>query len=392
LKILCLTHHDLDAPAYGAALRAGNLFRLLAQHGDVRVIRAGSHKFWDDRPQKTFGGFELLRSVQFLPTPKFSIAEKFRHEFDPRFLNTNGFQANAADRAWLQNAIAEHDLVWIYGLTVANGFGLWRWPNAVLDIDDIPSSFYRSELAHAKSLGQKLRNCRQIFLWSRHERTLPERFDALCVCSEPDKKIMGGAEKIFVLPNGFNPPDKETARQPATPPRLGFIGTFGYAPNRDGVRWFVENVWPLVLKKFPAARLRLVGSKSENENFSSAANVDALGFVEDTAAEMATWSLSIVPVLVGGGTRIKIAEAFSRKCPVVSTSLGAYGYDVADGRELLLADTAPDFAAKCLRLLTNSAEGKSLAEKGWRKYKENWTWDLQAAQIARIVERAAKKS
>src|ERR1700722_19637635 len=98
LKILCLTHHDLDAPAYGAALRAGNLFRLLTRHGDVRVVRAGSHKFWDDQPQKTFGGFELLRSVPFLPTPKLFIAEKLRHEFDPRFLNTNGFQASAADR------------------------------------------------------------------------------------------------------------------------------------------------------------------------------------------------------------------------------------------------------------------------------------------------------
>lgn len=358
----------------------------------MRVVRAGSHKFWDDQPQKTFGGFELLRSVQFLPTPKFSIAEKFRHEFDPRFLNTNGFQANAADCTWLQNAIAEHDLVWIYGLTIANGFGLWRWPNSVLDIDDIPSSFYRSELVQAKSLGQKLRNRRQILLWSRHERTLPERFDALCVCSEPDKKIMGGAEKIFVLPNGFNPPDKETALQPTAPRRLGFIGTFGYAPNRDGVHWFIENVWPLVLEKFPAVRLRLAGREGQNEKFSCVTNIDALGFVEDTAVEMATWSLSIVPVLVGGGTRIKIVEAFSRKCPVVSTSLGAYGYDVADGRELLLADTAPDFAVKCLRLLTNPSEGKFLAENGWRKYNENWTWDLQAKQIARIVERAAKKS
>ena len=356
------------------------------------MVRAGSHKFWDDQPQKTFGGFELLRSVRFLPTPKRSIIDKFRHEFDPRFLNTNGFQAGAADLAWLQNAIFEHDLVWIYGLTVANGFGLWRWPNSVLDIDDIPSSFYRSELAQAKSPGQKLLCSRQIFLWIRHERTLPERFDALCVCSEPDKIIMGGAERIFVLPNGFNPPEKEIARQPAAPPRLGFIGTFSYAPNRDGVHWFVKNVWPLVLNKCPAARLRLAGRASQNENYPGAANIDALGFVEDTAAEMATWSLSIVPVLVGGGTRIKIAEAFSRKCPVVSTSLGAYGYDVADGRELLLADTALDFATKCLRLLTNPAESEFLSENAWRKFNENWTWDLQAGKIAKIVERAAKKS
>ena len=80
-------------------------------------------------------------------------------------------------------------------------------------------------------------------------------------------------------------------------------------------------VW---LAKIPTGRLK-----------PNAPDVDALGYVADAASEMATWSAMIIPVRLGGGTRVKIADAFSRKCPVVSTRLGAYGYDVQTGRELI---------------------------------------------------------
>ncbi len=384
-KILCLTHHDLDAPAYGAALRVRHLCQLLRRYGDVEVVRAGSQKFWDDRPQASFGGFRLLRSVEFLPTPKLTLSEKWRHDLDPRWVNTNGFQASATDRAWLNNVMSAHEFVWVFDLVVANGFGCWRWPKAILDIGDIPSQVYRTKLARAENPWQKLRILRQVLLWSRHERRLHERFAALCVCSEADKDIMGGSAKFHVLPNGFEAPQGNPIRQPVTPPRLGFIGTFGYAPNRDGVRWFVENAWPLVLERFPAARLRLVGSGSESENFVGVPNIDALGFVKDVATEMATWSLSIVPVLVGGGTRIKIAESFSRKCPVVSTRLGAYGYDVLNGRELWLADTASTFAEQCVRVLADPVAAATLAECAWQRFTAQWTWDAQAEKIQRLV-------
>ena len=392
LKILCLTCHDLDGPDYGASLRGRNLFRLLARHGEVRVVLAGSHKFWDDRPKPSFGGFELLRAVQFHPSPRFSIGERLRHELDPRFLNTNGFQAGAGDREWLLKTLAQHDLVWIHGLGVANGFGLWRWPASVLDIDDIPSSLYRSSLTQAASFLDQMRWRRQVFLWRRHERKITERFDALCVCSGPDREIMGGGDNIFVVPNGFTPPEKSPVRQPAEPPRIGFVGTFRHGPNRAGVRWFVEKVWPLIREKMPQARFRVAGENSEAENWRGHENVDALGWVADLESEMASWSLAVVPVFVGGGTRVKIAEAFGRQCPVVSTTLGAYGYDVTDGRDLLLADSAEGFAAKCLEILTRPATGQALAGNAWKKFNEHWTWDKQAEQMDRVVQKVLGKS
>jgi glycosyltransferase involved in cell wall biosynthesis len=189
------------------------------------------------------------------------------------------------------------------------------------------------------------------------------------------------------VPNGFAKPEKPVARRPMNPPRIGFIGNFAYAPNLEGAWWLVKEVWPLILKKHPQARLRLAGDRSERENWPAGQNIDALGWLPDVAAEMAGWSLAVAPILSGGGTRIKIAEAFGYRCPTVSTSLGAYGYAVKDGEELFLADNAADFAAKCNRILAEPLTGEKLANRAWEKFEASWTWDAQAGRVAAVVNK-----
>jgi glycosyltransferase involved in cell wall biosynthesis len=111
-----------------------------------------------------------------------------------------------------------------------------------------------------------------------------------------------------------------------------------------------------------------------------------LGWVEDVSAEIATWSLMIVPVRVGGGTRIKIIEGFSRKCPVVATTVGAFGYDIKSREEILLADPPEAFAEACLSLLRDPELGRQMAGRAWRKYLENWTWTAIEPKVAAAVE------
>jgi len=390
-KILCLTWHDLDGPDFGASIRARQLFQLLAGLGEVRVVLAGDEQSEAVRAKKTVGGLPLLQVVEFQPTPAWSLGDRLRNEFDGRFLNTDHRQASGADRERLESLMAAHDLVWVHSLKLANRFGIWCWPKSVLDLDDITSSFCRSSLKQAAGAVEKFRYGRQIRLWRRREKFLSDRFEALCVCSENDRHELPKAQNVFVVPNGFATPTKPPERRPASPPRLGFVGTFNYEPNREGVRWFVDQVWPRVLEKLPAARLRLMGAGSDRQNWGGTKNLDGLGFVADAAAEMAAWSASIVPLFVGGGTRIKIAESFSRQCPVVSTALGAYGYDVADGRELWLADTPEEFAGKCLRALTDPAAGQALAGRAWEKFLKHWTWEAQAERVAAAVNVVLKK-
>ena len=277
--------------------------------------------------------------------------------------------------------------MWVHNLQLANRYGLWRWPHSVLDIDDLPSSQYCTALAQAAGLAEKISCRRQAWLWRRREKMLLQRFDALCVCSEADRKLFGGSDRTFVLPNAFAAPAQPPGHNPAGPPRVGFIGDFRHPPNREGMKWLVEKVWPKILEKSPQTRLRLIGRAGEQQNFPPGRNIDVLGWVADTQHEMSTWSLTVVPIFTGGGTRVKIAEAFSRKCPVVATPLGAHGYAVADGCEILLAESAENFAAKCLQILADPARGQALAEKAWKKFLENWTWEAQSARVSEIVSR-----
>jgi glycosyltransferase involved in cell wall biosynthesis len=244
-------------------------------------------------------------------------------------------------------------------------------------------------MKHSAGVVQKLRYYRQILMWRRREKTLLERFDAVCVCSDRDRielqSILGDSDRISVLPNGFAAPTQEPRREPVVPPRIGFVGSIGFGPNGEGVRWFIERVWPKILQRMPLARLRLVGEGTENGFSESSRNIDGLGWVANVESEMATWSLAVVPIFVGGGTRIKTAEAFSRKCPVVSTTFGVYGYEVVDGREVLIADSAEEFASKCLRLLADPTAGVAMAEVAWQRFLKHWTWDSYADRVADIV-------
>jgi glycosyltransferase involved in cell wall biosynthesis len=388
-KVLYLSAYDPDGVDNGGTLRNRHLLGHLNQIGDVSVLLATDFENQTARPKKTTAGLQLLNVLQFQPTPGWSLAERWRNEFDGRFLNTDRVLATRSDRGYLQAQMAAHDVTWVHTLKLANRFDLWRWPNSVLDVDDIPSRLNATHAAAAEKPVEKFRHWRQGRLWRRREKFLTERFDAICVCSEPDRRQLGSRE-IYVLPNGFSAPKKTPPRHPANPPRVGFIGNFGHAPNANGMDWFLKNVWPAILQTYPQARLRLIGAGGEI--FQRHKNTDVLGWLADVEAEMADWTLTVVPVLFGGGTRVKIAEAFSRQCPVVSTYQGAYGYEVENGQELLLADSAREFTAKCLWLLDHPAEAKALADRAWHQFLQNWTWDAQAGRVREIVETVLNKN
>lgn len=380
-KILLFTSHDLNAREYGSVLRVRSIAQLLSRHGEVRVVLGSRYQDVLEKAAPSQAGYELIQKIRFWPD-WYSLPGRIRASLKSDFLDVENYRATPEDSERLQDMLAEYDLVWVHGLETANAFAIWRWPRSVLDVDDIPSSVYRLRASQSHSFFDKWYNWQQMLLWRRSEKRLRRRFDAICVCSEQDREKLG-RDKIHVLANGFEAPATVPARHPAMPPQIGFVGTFVYWANCEGVQWFIRNAWPWIQKQCPQATLRLAGERGEN--LFTGPNIQPLGWVGNMEAEMANWSLAIVPVLAGGGTRIKILEAFSRRCPVVSTSVGCYGYDLQNQRELLIADDPREFAAHCLRILSNPAEGPRLAENAWIQFSKAWTWDSQAARVAEIV-------
>jgi polysaccharide biosynthesis protein PslH len=315
-----------------------------------------------------------------------TLVGRIRHEIDPRYLLTDGYQVGREDRETFFDLCAHHDAVWIHSVKTANRLGIDALPNSVLDIDDLQSSLYSSAAQVERSPVRKLLYWRMVELWKRRERLLPERFGVLVACSENDKLRFGTDAPVTVVPNGFSAPRRRHKRARAVPVRLGFVGTFQHQPNVDGLNWFLSDAWPRVREAFPEARLRLMGRGSEA--FDGGPGVDGLGWVKDSGTEISSWALMVIPVRVGGGTRIKMAEAFARECPVVSTSLGAFGYRVRDREHLVIADNPAEFARGCIELMREPEKARDMASRAYELFRESWTWDSYCPRVKEALQAA----
>ncbi len=381
LRILFVTPCWPHDHTYGGQLRALHIGRALKQLGEVTLAVVSSDMVADDVIRKTAEEFRLEPAIHVESLPDRKLMGRLRRAFDLHYLNVHGCVANVEDRERLLRRFADFDLIWVLNSRTPNILNHWNWPRSVLDIDDVPSTFQRTIFQNGAGLGERLKAGATMYLLRRRERLLKERFTALAVCSEIDKQYLGAGENIHVIPNGFERPRQEPKREQVQPPRIGFIGLFSYLPNRSGIQWFLKECWPRIKREIPDVRLRLVGKDTDGVLKPVGQDIDALGWVLDPAEEIATWSAMIIPLRFGAGTRIKIADAFSRKCPVVSTRLGALGYEVQDNRELLLADSPDEFAARCVSLIRDPARAASLAERAYGAFLEKWTWDAIAPRV-----------
>jgi glycosyltransferase involved in cell wall biosynthesis len=206
---------------------------------------------------------------------------------------------------------------------------------------------------------------------------------------------LGMTERIHVIPNGAEPQTERT-NVVADSPRIGFIGNFFFQPNEDGVKWFIRDIWPKIKGEFQHAQLRLIGRGSQGYLTKLGSDIIGLDWLDDPGDEIASWSVMIVPIKVGAGTRVKMAEGFARRCPVVATSIGAFGYEVENGREAFIADSADEFASACILLLRNPELRIALSDAAEKHFLARWKWDLFEPTVGTVVreclERAKQKS
>lgn len=394
-KILFVTSHWPLAEAYGAQQRVLNLAKLLRLFGDVSFVIVPTEEENEEtacRTEREFDVRRVIRPLQEAPAGVLDrLSRRFRHEFDPMYMATDPFVVSASERIATQNLIDQYDIVWVHTIRTANWFRIGRWPHSVLDVDDLPSRTYWSEAQSPKSQTRRFHDLRMSWIWKRRELMFPERFDVLTACSEEDKRYLACPDRTYVIPNGAAV--QPLSKSPRSfPPRIGFIGNCTFKPNEDGLVWFISTVWPQIKSRFPSAQLRLVGCGSDGYLVKSGPDIIGRGWLEDPCEEIASWSLMIVPIKVGAGTRVKMADGFSRKCPIVTTSVGAFGYEVDSGREMLLADSAKEFASACILLLKNPELREALAEAAHKRFLERWTWESFAGTVGTAVQDCLARS
>jgi glycosyltransferase involved in cell wall biosynthesis len=370
---------------HGGQLRALHIGRALKQYGDVSVVVVNPDATWPDANERTAAEFRVVGEVEGTVTGS-GFADRVRRTLNPRFHNVHGLLASEEEQRRIYQLAQAADMVWFLSLRSANILNRWHWPHSVMDINDVPSTYAQTESATAERAIDRARRRLHVWVERRRERLLLERFTVLSVCSELDRRLLGFAERLHVIPNGFERPVRVPTRTPASRPLIGFIGLFDYAPNHEGVRWFIDNCWQRINREIPGVRLRLVGSGTDGPQRPKDAGVDALGWLAEPSNEIASWSLMVIPIHTGAGTRMKLADGFSRKCPVVSTSIGALGYEVENGRELLIADTPHAFADACISLIRDRQSADNMAERAYSTFLDKWTWEAIAPRVWEAVD------
>jgi glycosyltransferase involved in cell wall biosynthesis len=199
--------------------------------------------------------------------------------------------------------------------------------------------------------------------------------------SEADASLLRerfGASSVSAIPTGvdvsrFTPPSVIEPDADCV-----FLGSMDWLPNIDGVVYFVNEVLPIIRRTNPSATLTIVGRRPGPEIRALAhrdRGITVTGTVDDVRPYLWRSRISVVPLRVGGGTRLKIFEAMAAKVPVVSTTIGAEGLDVLAPDHIRLADTPEGFAGECVALLNSAEQRKCLADAAWDRVSKRFSWD-----------------
>jgi len=257
-----------------------------------------------------------------------------------------------------------------------------------LDLDELESAT-REDLATLRQAPRKARRLRRdAALYRRLERSVLPVCDRVYVCSAADADVLRnelGVERVAVLPNTVRLPAAAAPdRESPDPFTFLFVGNLDYAPNRDALLWFMDQVLP-ALRRLARGRfrVRIIGSGRPRVlgRLADTPEIALDGFVASVDAAYAGCDAVIAPIRAGGGTRIKILEALAWGRPVVATSMGAAGLELEHGADVLLADDAAGFAAACADLMADPALRRSLGSRGRDKVREGYSQQLLRSRL-----------
>ena len=234
----------------------------------------------------------------------------------------------------------------------------------------------------------------------RLERELCPQFALNVMMSEVDARklraLAPGAVTV-VVPNGTDTDYFQPNGTTPLPGRVTFVGPTASHPNRDALEFLLQDIWPQVLAVDRAASLQLIGrsTPADQARYSLEPGVNAVGHVADLRPLLAEAACCVVPTRIGGGTRLKILDAWAMGKAVVSTSIGCEGLDAVDGENILIRDTPAAFAAAVLAVLGNAQLRERLERNGRRTATQSYSWNsvgqhLRAAYDQLIGPRSSR--
>ena len=404
-RILYVCHMLSYPPGKGGQYRTYHIARLLQRFGDVTMLCFDIDQYppipTEEATREKFPSLELIRPE---PQPERSFLKKRLDQLGMLFFNKPNiwnWPLLEGDQRRVKRLVEEHDLIWIERPYTINLLGDISGKPVVLDFDDlnhvkeVQIKEARDDWSGGGLKGAVRRFSGRLDSWllKRWEVEQAKKASVYCVCSSDDASYFEKltSKPASIVANGFEEPESSVWSRPDGPV-FGFLGSQQYAPNRKGLERFVRDVWPHILNRYPEAELRVVGSAAKSTpSYEGVPGVNILGFVDSLKEEMARWVCMVVPIYEGGGTRIKILEAWARKCSVVSTGIGAHGLCPKNGETIFLEDEPERLAQRCVELYADLEMNKLMAERAYAHFCNSFTWDSVSSNIGCAIDCAMKK-
>jgi polysaccharide biosynthesis protein PslH len=394
MKILAVypyVPYPLDRGAYH---RAFHLLKGLCQDHEVDLIALAENGAGKEHAN-VFA--EFCHSVHVVPFqhPDWQklVPDRLRNPLPSTIEHWN---IPALDRA-IEDALREesYDAAHVFDIVMARPF-LQKFPNIPLVADrtrvDLQYQLMEQRRMKFTPKTQVLNVENMTKLW-RYERWVAKHAALQIVCGPDDetflRKYVTRRQPIEVIANGvdleyFKPNASFGPKEPQ--PTIVFCGAMDYNPNVDGLRWYFAEMHKQIADAMPGLQTWIVGKDpvAEVKSYGKVPGVTVTGGVPDVRPYYQKAWLQVVPIRIGGGTRLKIVESLAMGTPVVSTTIGAQGLDLQHGHDALLADTEFDFIEETLRCLRDTELRNKLVREGKTTVAARLSWDGLGARLRRI--------
>jgi glycosyltransferase involved in cell wall biosynthesis len=396
LSILYVSPMPASPPRFGAQARVHGLMTQLARRHDLTAVMQFDNEF--DAEECRNAMLAYCRDVVLVPRLYVGKGLRKRLAQLQSLASVRSWERRLAEVPEMKRALdrvlraKRFDLVNLEFSSLAE-YNLRqappneRLPRLVVDSHNIDYELAKQYARAGKSLAHRLNagvNWRKL---RREELGAYRDADGVYLCSAEDERRLLDVipeARTAVIPNAADveyyqprltdpPPDGRT---------VVFFGLLSYAPNVDGVIYFVQKIWPRVAEAYPEARFKIIGgSPPRSLQLLSGPRVELTGFVPDLRPHLAAAAAVVVPLRMGGGTRLKIVEAMAMGKAIVSTTLGAEGIEAIPGRHLFIENQPEAFADAVKRLLRDPELAARIGQSGRSLAVERYSWSGAARTL-----------
>jgi len=401
MKILFLSQRFLFPMDTGGKIRTGNILRELKKQADLTVISNTESPKDDEYLEQMQGLCQRFVSVPWKETKRHTLWFFIKLAFQSlsRYpISVLNDYSPSLEKA-LQDALEEeiYDLVVCDFLQSTLNFKHVKGVPRLLFTHNVEAQINKRHLDRAKNPISKLFWRLQHKRMLRHEGEMCREFDGTIAVSEEDKGLMQQwyqATDVYTIPTGVDTDFFSPSSESGSSKQLVFTGSMDWLPNDDAMDWFLGDIFPAIRKEVPGVTLVIVGRRPTpriEKLVREHDDVTLTGWVEDTRPYIDESAVYIVPIRIGGGTRMKIYEALSMGKALVSTTVGAEGLPLTHSEHFLCADTPEDFAGSVVTLLLDKSARDSYGEAAREYVCEHYRWEKVADRFMNICNSVSAK-